>query len=142
MVGEPVAARRGATTWSSLEATIDDTSPQLYEHVVERLLAAGARDAFLEPVVMKKSRPGVTLRVLADPADRERLAAIVFAETSTIGLRWTTARRMVLPREERHVGNAVGHRARQGGARAGRHGRTSRPSTRTVARWRSRAGCR
>jgi uncharacterized protein (TIGR00299 family) protein len=82
-----------------LEATIDDTSPQLFEHVLERLLAAGARDAFLEPVVMKKSRPGVTLRVLADPADRDRLAALVFAETSTIGLRWTTTHRMVLPRE-------------------------------------------
>lgn len=82
-----------------LEATIDDTSPQLYEHVLERLLSAGARDAFLEPVVMKKSRPGVTLRVIADPADRDQLAAIVFAETSTIGLRWTSARRMILPRE-------------------------------------------
>ncbi len=86
-----------------LEATIDDSSPQLYEHVLERLLAAGARDAFLEPVVMKKSRPGVTLRVLCAPDDRDRLAAIVFAETSTIGLRWSSARRVVLPREERRV---------------------------------------
>jgi hypothetical protein len=86
-----------------LEATIDDMSPQLYEHVLERLLAAGARDAFLAPVVMKKSRPGTTLRVLAAPEDRDRLAAIVFAETSTIGLRFTTWQRLVLPREERVV---------------------------------------
>ncbi|MGH7893063.1 MAG: nickel pincer cofactor biosynthesis protein LarC [Candidatus Binatia bacterium] len=86
-----------------LEATIDDLSPQLYEHVLERLLAAGARDAFLVPVVMKKSRPGTMLRVLAPPADRDRLAAIVFAETSTIGIRYATWSRLVLPREERTV---------------------------------------
>jgi uncharacterized protein (TIGR00299 family) protein len=86
-----------------LEATIDDLAPQVFEHVVERLLAAGARDAFLLPVVMKKSRPGTMLRVLAAPADRDRLAGIVFAETSTIGLRFTTWSRMVLPREEATV---------------------------------------
>jgi uncharacterized protein (TIGR00299 family) protein len=102
VVGEPVPAMETDDV-VVLEATIDDTSPQLYEHVLERLLAAGARDAFLEPLVMKKSRPGVTLRILADPADRDRLAAIVFAETSTIGLRWTTARRMILPRETERV---------------------------------------
>ena len=66
VVGEPLAAVASDEV-VVLEATIDDTSPQLYEHVLERLLAAGARDAFLEPVVMKKSRPGVTLRVLARP---------------------------------------------------------------------------
>ncbi len=86
-----------------LEATIDDLNPQVYEHVLERLLAAGARDAFLVPTLMKKSRPGTTLRVLAEPADRDRLAAIVFAETSTIGLRWTTWQRFVLPRAETRV---------------------------------------
>jgi uncharacterized protein (TIGR00299 family) protein len=102
VLGEPLPAV-DTDEVAVLEATIDDTSPQLYEHVLERLLAAGARDAFLEPVVMKKSRPGVTLRVIADPADRDRLAAIAFAETSTIGLRWTTARRMILPRELERV---------------------------------------
>jgi len=55
------------------------------------------------PVVMKKSRPAVMVRVLAAPTDRDRLAAIVFAETSTIGLRWTTWHRLVLPREEATV---------------------------------------
>jgi hypothetical protein len=102
VVGEAVTAA-GADEVVVLETTIDDLSPQLYEHVLERLLAAGARDAFLVPVTMKKSRPGTMLRVLAAPADRERLAGIVFAETSTIGLRWTTWQRTVLPREERTV---------------------------------------
>lgn len=102
VVGEPVAAT-GADDVVVLEATIDDMSPQLYEHVLERLLAAGARDAFLVPAIMKKSRPATLLRVLAAPADRERLATIVFAETTTIGLRWVAERRMVLAREERRV---------------------------------------
>src|SRR5206468_12236309 len=57
---------------------------------------------------MKRSRPATMLRVLADPADRDRLAGIVFAETSTIGLRWTTWQRMVLAREERTVETAYG----------------------------------
>jgi len=57
---------------------------------------------------MKKSRPGTLLRVLCDPADRERLAGLVFAETSTIGLRWTTWDRCVLPRESRTVVTAYG----------------------------------
>jgi len=107
LIGEPLSAVTGDDV-VVLEATIDDSSPQIYEHVVEQLLAAGARDAFLEPVLMKKSRPGVTLRVLADPADRDRLAAIVFAETSTIGLRYSTAHRMLLPREERLVETPYG----------------------------------
>lgn len=102
VVGEPVVDA-GADDVVVLEATIDDMSPQLYEHVLERLLAAGARDAFLVPVIMKKSRPATMLRVLAAPVDRERLAAIVFAETTTIGLRWVAERRMVLAREERSV---------------------------------------
>jgi uncharacterized protein (TIGR00299 family) protein len=91
-----------------LEATIDDMTPQLYEHVLERLLAEGARDAFLVPVVMKKSRPATMLRVLAAPGDRDRLAALVFAETSTIGIRFTTWSRLVLPREERTVATPWG----------------------------------
>ena len=106
-IGEPVALA-GTDDVVVLETTIDDMSPQLYEHVLERLLAAGARDVWLTPVVMKRSRPGTVLRVLAAPADRERLAGIVFAETSTIGLRWTSWRRMVLPREERTVETPYG----------------------------------
>jgi pyridinium-3,5-bisthiocarboxylic acid mononucleotide nickel chelatase len=102
LVGEPAVAA-GVDDVVVLEATIDDMSPQLYEHVLERLLAAGARDAFLVQVVMKKSRPATMLRVLAAPADRERLATIVFAETTTIGLRWVAERRMVLAREEKRV---------------------------------------
>jgi uncharacterized protein (TIGR00299 family) protein len=107
LVGEPVVDA-GTDDVVVLETTIDDMSPQLYEYVLDRLFAAGARDAFLVPVVMKKSRPATMLRVLAAPADRERLATIVLAETSSIGLRWTTWRRVVLPREERTVETPYG----------------------------------
>jgi hypothetical protein len=102
VVGDVVAAA-GCDDVVVLEATIDDLSPQVYEHVLDRLFEAGARDAFLVPVVMKKSRPATMLRVLASPEDRDRLAAIVFAETSTIGLRFTSWSRLVLPREVRTV---------------------------------------
>jgi hypothetical protein len=107
VIGEPVVAP-GTDDIVVLETNIDDLNPQVYEHVLDRLLAAGARDAFLVPVVMKKSRPGTMLRVLASPTDRERLEAIVFAETSTIGVRWTTWRRTTLAREERTVETPYG----------------------------------
>lgn len=107
LVGEPLPVGETDDV-VVLEATIDDMSPQLYEHVLDRLLAAGARDALLTPVIMKKSRPGTLLRVLAEPADRDRLAAIVFAETSTIGLRYTTWQRLVLPRREERVQTPYG----------------------------------
>ena len=107
VLGEPVVPA-AADDVVVLEATIDDLVPQIFEHVLERLLAAGARDAFLVPVVMKKSRPATMLRVLAAPGDVEQLAAVVFAETSTIGLRYTTWHRLVLAREERTVETAYG----------------------------------
>jgi hypothetical protein len=107
LVGEPVVAP-GVDDVVVIETTIDDLNPQIYEHVLERLLGAGARDAFLVPVLMKRTRPGTLLRVLAAPADRERLAGIVFEETSTIGIRYTTWRRAVLPREERVVETRYG----------------------------------
>jgi uncharacterized protein (TIGR00299 family) protein len=81
------------------ETTIDDMSPQLYEPLMERLLAAGALDVFLTPVIMKRSRPGVVVTVLCAPARVDDLAAALFQETSTIGVRWSSMQRRRLPRE-------------------------------------------
>jgi pyridinium-3,5-bisthiocarboxylic acid mononucleotide nickel chelatase len=81
-----------------LEANIDDMSPQHYELAVERLFAAGARDVWLTPVVMKKGRPAITLSALAAPADENAVARTMLAETTTIGVRVRTERRYVLPR--------------------------------------------
>lgn len=81
-----------------MAANIDDLNPQIYGHVSERLFAAGARDVTLTPTIMKKGRPGVILTVLAEAAARERLAAVLFAETSTIGLRFHPVSRLKLDR--------------------------------------------
>jgi len=91
-----------------ISANIDDLNPQVYEHAMERLFAAGARDVTLTSTMMKKGRPGVVLGVLAEPADRDRLARIIFEETSTIGLRFHPVARLKLHREIREVETRFG----------------------------------
>jgi pyridinium-3,5-bisthiocarboxylic acid mononucleotide nickel chelatase len=87
-----------ATVVSVIEANIDDSNPQVLAYAAERLLEAGALDVTLQPLIMKKGRPGHLLRVIAKPHDRETLAQIVFAETSTLGLRVYQAERRVQAR--------------------------------------------
>lgn len=99
IIGESTSAPE-ATLVSVIEANIDDSSPQVLGYALERLIEAGALDATLSPLQMKKNRPGSLLRVIARPADQERLAQIIFAETSTLGLRVSTAERRV---EERRI---------------------------------------
>jgi pyridinium-3,5-bisthiocarboxylic acid mononucleotide nickel chelatase len=91
-----------------IAANIDDLNPQIYDHVMERLFAAGARDVTLTPTMMKKGRPAVTLGVIAEAASRDRLARIIFDETSTIGLRFHAVGRLKLPREIREVETRFG----------------------------------
>lgn len=86
-----------------LEANIDDLNPQLFGYVAEQALAAGALDVFATPVQMKKSRPGTLLTLLAKPEDAERIARLVFRETSTIGIRTRREQRYVLPRRHETV---------------------------------------
>ncbi len=94
LIGERTAAPE-ATLVSVLEANIDDSSPQVLGYALERLMDAGALDASLSPLQMKKNRPGSLLRVIARPEDQERLAQIIFAETSTLGLRIHAAERRI-----------------------------------------------
>ncbi len=86
-----------------IAANIDDLNPQIYDHVMERLFAAGARDVTLTPTIMKKGRPAITIAVLAEPARRDALAQVLFSETSTIGLRFHPVARLKLRREIREV---------------------------------------
>ncbi|MGA9721839.1 MAG: nickel pincer cofactor biosynthesis protein LarC [Candidatus Binatus sp.] len=86
-----------------ISANIDDLSPQIYDHVMRRLFEAGARDVTLTPTMMKKSRPAVTLGVIAEAALRDTIAEIIFAETSTIGLRFHAVGRLKLYREIHEV---------------------------------------
>lgn len=92
-----------------LETNIDDLNPELYEHVMERLFAAGARDVFLLPIHMKKNRPGVLLWVLGEVADREKLSALIFAETTTLGIRSYPVARVALRRESKEVVTPYGN---------------------------------
>src|ERR1700726_3125778 len=82
-----------------IEANLDDMNPQIYGYFQEKALAAGALDVFTTPVQMKKNRPGTLLSVLCRPADVQALMSLIFAETTTFGVRTHSAQRRVLPRE-------------------------------------------
>ena len=86
-----------------IEATMDDASPQLLAHFLERALEEGAMDATLSPVVMKKNRLGTKLTLLADIDKMDALIEAVFRETTSIGVRYYPVGRRVLGREFRTV---------------------------------------
>ncbi len=90
-------------TIAILEANLDDLNPQLIGYVVEQAFAEGALDVFTTPVQMKKNRPGTLLTILC-PLDREEQSrALVFRESSTLGIRVRHERRYVLPRHHESV---------------------------------------
>jgi uncharacterized protein (TIGR00299 family) protein len=82
-----------------LETNVDDLEPELYEFVIERLLAAGAQDAWLTPIVMKKSRPAVTVSVLCSREQEQEMRRILFRETGTLGVRMAPVAKTALARE-------------------------------------------
>lgn len=97
-----------ALTISVIEANIDDTTPEVLGYAMERLLEAGALDVTFQPVFMKKNRPATLLRVLARPEDQEPLAQLIFAETTTLGVRIYNAERRVQAREIHEVETPYG----------------------------------
>lgn len=99
MIGERSAHQDAGAAVTIIETNIDDMNPQLYEAVIEKLFDAGALDVFLENIIMKKSRPAVKLTVMAKAQDVDKLSLLLFTETTTIGLRFYTARRKTLERE-------------------------------------------
>src|SRR5215467_212802 len=82
-----------------IEANFDDMNPQIYGYFLEKALAAGALDVYTTPVQMKKNRPGTLLTILSKPHDTQDLMALIFAETTTLGVRTYRAQRRTLPRE-------------------------------------------
>ncbi|MGH9354848.1 MAG: nickel pincer cofactor biosynthesis protein LarC [Terriglobia bacterium] len=82
-----------------IQANVDDMTPQLYAYFMEQALSAGALDVACSPAQMKKNRPGLELTVLCAPEHAERLAQVLFEQTTTLGLRIQEARRMILERE-------------------------------------------
>jgi hypothetical protein len=107
IVGEEAAQPTGERVLV-LETEVDDASPQLLGPLLDRLLSAGALDAFFTPVQMKKGRPGVLVTVLADPSKREALEELLFRETTTLGVRRQVWERSVLERETVSVATAYG----------------------------------
>jgi len=83
-----------------LEVNVDDTTGEVLAHTVNALLAAGAHDAWVTPIVMKKGRPAFTVSVLADPVLAPELAARLCAETGSLGVRGRTIERWPRAREE------------------------------------------
>jgi uncharacterized protein (TIGR00299 family) protein len=103
-IGESAAASAGTSAGTSndritvLEANLDDLNPQVLAYAMERLLSEGAFDVFSVPVQMKKSRSGALLTVLTKPEDATRLTRLIFAETTTLGVRRREEERQTLSR--------------------------------------------
>jgi pyridinium-3,5-bisthiocarboxylic acid mononucleotide nickel chelatase len=107
LVGEAAEAS-AAETIVVLACEIDDMNPQIFGVLMEQLYAAGALEVFYQPVQMKKNRPGTLVTVLAAPDRRETLLAIVFRETTTIGVRYHEVQRERLDREIVTVETSLG----------------------------------
>ena len=86
-----------------LECNLDDLSPEIMPYVLEKLLAAGALDAWLQPVIMKKGRPAQTLKVLCSPEQRQVMEQIMFTQTTTLGVRAYYVERTALERRWKTV---------------------------------------
>ncbi|NNE43991.1 MAG: nickel pincer cofactor biosynthesis protein LarC [Gemmatimonadetes bacterium] len=103
-VGTAVAADAESRPWQRdeivvLETNVDDMTPEMLAGLIEDVMAAGALDAYLTPVLMKKGRPGHLVTVLAEDDAAEAAAAVLFRETTTFGIRRQTAPRWKLARE-------------------------------------------
>jgi uncharacterized protein (TIGR00299 family) protein len=113
MIGSPVAPAAGRSdpqahsphteTIIVLETNLDDCPGDVVAHAIDRLWAAGALDVTVTPIQMKKSRPAIAIGVQANPADADALEAILFHETTTLGVRRTTTQRTVLARDAHSV---------------------------------------
>lgn len=86
-----------------LECNLDDLNPEIMPYVLEILLAAGALDAWLQPVIMKKGRPAQTLKVLCSPEQRQVMEQIMFTQTTTLGVRVYYVERTALERRWKTV---------------------------------------
>lgn len=101
-LGETLAAGRAISPEDEvavIEATIDDMSPQIYGYFQEKALQAGALDVYSTAIQMKKNRPAIKVTCVCAVADIDRMAALIFSETTTIGIRYTLAQRKTLRRE-------------------------------------------
>jgi uncharacterized protein (DUF111 family) len=98
VLGEKQAQGSSTETVVLLETNIDDTPPEWFGFLMDRLFEAGALDVFFCPVHMKKNRPGILVQVVGLPHDKDPLMDILFHETTTLGVRFTYTQRRTLDR--------------------------------------------
>ncbi|MDN5750757.1 MAG: LarC family nickel insertion protein, partial [Pseudonocardia sp.] len=108
LLGEPLGA---VAAMVLLECNVDDVTGEVLGHLVARLLAAGAADAWLTPIVMKKGRPAHSVHVLVAPERMQACERIVLTETGSLGLRRSGVDRVALPRRTTTV-QVAGHPVR------------------------------
>jgi len=87
----------------TISCCIDDLSPELYPQVIEKLFSAGAADAWMVPIIMKKGRPGVKLEVLLAESVKQDVLKILFTETTCLGVRISDVELVELERRELSV---------------------------------------
>jgi uncharacterized protein (DUF111 family) len=98
VLGTPADGDRDSSGWLTIEANVDDLDPRLWPGVLDRLLAAGAADAWLTPILMKKGRPAHTVSALVGPDAVAAVRDVLVTETSTIGVRSTPVSKYALER--------------------------------------------
>ena len=98
LVGETETADAASERLWMIETNLDDASPQIIGHVMDRVFDLGALDCYFTPVQMKKNRPGVLLSVLCGPEEKEAVIKLLFVETTTLGVRSYEVERRALRR--------------------------------------------
>lgn len=81
-----------------IECNIDDMNPERYSYALERLFAAGVDDAYLQNIIMKKTRPAIKISVLCAPDKKAEVERLLFTETTTLGVRYQFLKKTVLQR--------------------------------------------
>lgn len=107
-VGETVDAERNDAKLWMLETNVDDMSPQVFGHVMERAFELGALDCYFTPIQMKKNRPGVLLSILCGGDERDKFMDLLFSETTTLGIRSYLVERRALERRTVRVETQYG----------------------------------
>ncbi|MDD3243836.1 MAG: nickel pincer cofactor biosynthesis protein LarC, partial [Eubacteriales bacterium] len=82
-----------------MQANVDDMTGEAASYCAERLMDAGALDVFFSPIYMKKGRPAFLLQVICREGDRQKMENVLFAESTTLGVRWQSMQRTALERE-------------------------------------------
>ncbi len=107
MIGETTSVQAGDTV-VEISANVDDMSPELCDYAMTQMMRAGALDVWWTPITMKKGRPALGLGVLCEEATKDAVVAVLFRETTSIGLRYRSVRRTILERSMGEVKTRFG----------------------------------